>query len=211
MTTERDRHQRWHRYWDKHARTYDREMRLMDRIFFAGSRQWACEQATGDTLEVAIGTGLNLESYPDDVTLTGVDLSAEMLEVARKRAEQLGRSVELRQANAHELPFADASFDTVVCTLGLCTIPEERTAIDEMRRVTRPGGRLVLLDHVEAASGPVRLIQRGLELVTVPLGGEHFLRRPFNTVRAAGFEIEHRERFKHGLVERLTARRPVDA
>lgn len=209
MTTKRDRYQRWHRNWDKHARVYDREMRFMDRVVFGDSRQWACSQASGNTLEVAIGTGLNLASYPDEVTLTGIDFSEEMLDIARRRAAELGRPAHLQQANAHALPFDDATFDTVVCTLGLCAIPEVTTAIAEMHRVTRPGGRLILVDHIEAKPRPVRLIQRGLELITVPVGGEHFLRRPLRTVTATGFEIEHREQFKLGIVERLTARKPA--
>ncbi|MDV6011836.1 methyltransferase domain-containing protein [Haloechinothrix sp. LS1_15] len=210
MATSRNRTERWHRYWDKHARTYDREMKVADRLLFGDSRPWACSRAVGKTLEVAVGTGLNFPSYPEEIDLTGVDLSEEMLAIARKRADELGRDVELRQANAHELPFDDASFDTVVCTLGLCTIPDPETAIAEMYRVTRPGGRLILVDHIEGGAWPVRLIQRGIELVSVPLGGEHFLRRPLRLARAAGYTIDTRERFKLGIVERLVAAKPQE-
>ena len=202
-----DQPARWQRYWDKKSRGYDREMGKWDRVLFGDSRPWACSQASGDTLEVAVGTGLNIPFYPLDVRLTGIDLSDGMLEIARGRAEQLDRAVDLRQGNAHSLPFETGSFDTVVCTFGLCAIPDLDAAVDEMVRVLRPGGTLILLDHIRSSSRIARGVQRLLELVTVPLGGEHFLRRPLEDVTARGLQIERVQRFKLGLVERLAARK----
>jgi ubiquinone/menaquinone biosynthesis C-methylase UbiE len=199
---------RWSRYWDKHAGGYDKEMAFWDRHAFGDSRQWVCSQATGEVLEVAIGTGLNLPLYPDTVTLTGIDLSQAMLDLAADRAAQLDRTVTLQQANAHDLPFDDRSFDTVVCTFGLCAIPDAEAAVTEMRRVLRPGGHLLLADHVVSTSFAVRALQRAMELVSIPLGGEHFRRRPHDLVRAAGLEIEDSQRFKLGIVERLAAHLP---
>jgi ubiquinone/menaquinone biosynthesis C-methylase UbiE len=200
---------RWNRYWDKKSKNYDKEMSVWDRRLFGDSRSWACGQAVGEVLEVAVGTGLNLPFYPEDVVVTGVDLSEGMLDIARARADRIGRAVTLRHGDAHALPFADATFDTVVCTLGLCAIPDADTAVDEMIRVLRPDGRLILLDHVESTSRAARALQRLMELVTVPMAGEHFLRRPVHRVRARGLDIEQQERFKLGLVERLVARKPV--
>jgi ubiquinone/menaquinone biosynthesis C-methylase UbiE len=208
MASTKDRTARWQRYWDKQSRSYDRQMRFFDRHLFGDSRTWACGQATGNVLEVAVGTGLNLDAYPDDVTLTGIDFSDAMLDIARGRSKDVGRPATLLQADAHELPFDDESFDTVVCTFGLCAIPDHARAITEMTRVLRPGGRLILVDHIESTSRVARAVQRGLEIVTIPLGGEHFLRRPLKIVSAAGFDIENVQRFKLGLVERLVARKP---
>ncbi|SFW85980.1 class I SAM-dependent methyltransferase [Amycolatopsis australiensis] len=199
--------QRWTRYWDRKSATYDAEMGFWDRRLFGDSRQWACGQASGAVLEVAVGTGLNLPWYPAGVTLTGLDLSSGMLGVARERARQLGRDVTLQQGSAHELPFPDASFDTVVCTFGLCAIPDPAAAVAEMARVLRPGGRLVLVDHVAGSSRLVRAAQWLVELASVPLAGEHFRRRPLELVEALGLTVERRERFKLGLVERLVARK----
>lgn len=198
---------RFRRYWDKAAASYDRQMQFFERLLSPDSRAWACGQATGKTLEVAVGTGLNLPFYSADVQLTGIDFSPAMLNLARRRAEQLGRTVDLREADAHELPFPDASFDTVVCTYGLCAIPDESRAVSEMNRVLRPGGLLLLVDHIAGRAWPTRAIQRLFEVVTVPLQGEHFLRRPLHQVQAEGLSVERRERFKLGLIERLAARR----
>jgi ubiquinone/menaquinone biosynthesis C-methylase UbiE len=199
---------RWRRYWDKASVSYDRQMGFYDRVLLGDSRPWVCAQATGHTLEVAVGTGRNLPFYPPGVKLTGIDFSPAMLGVAQTRARQLDRTVDLRQADAHALPFPDASFDTVVCTFALRAIPDERRAVGEMIRVLRPGGLLLLADHIAAATWPVRGLQRILELATVPLQGEHMLRRPLRQVQAEGLQIERRERFKLGMVERLTARKP---
>jgi ubiquinone/menaquinone biosynthesis C-methylase UbiE len=198
---------RWHRYWDKHSASYDRQMGFFDRCLFGDSRSWVCSRASGDTLEVAIGTGLNLPFYGEQVQLTGIDFSAAMLGLAGDRARQLGRTLSLQEADALALPFSDQSFDTVVCTFSLCAIPDDRRAVSEMSRVLRPGGLLLLADHIEASAWPARVVQRALELLTVPLQGEHFTRRPLRHVRAAGFQVEQRERFRLGITERLAARK----
>ena len=196
---------RWQRYWDKTSASYDKQMRFYDRVLFADSRAWICGQATGSTLEVAVGTGLNLPFYPARVELRGIDFSPAMLGIAQTRARQLGRAVDLREADAQALPFPDAFFDTVVCTFALCAIPDEHRAVSEMTRVLRPGGLMLLADHIAGATWPVRAIQRMIDVVTVPLQGEHYLRRPLRQVQAEGLDIERRERFKFGLVERLAA------
>jgi ubiquinone/menaquinone biosynthesis C-methylase UbiE len=204
-----DREERLRRRWDKHAGSYDRQMSFADRHFFADTRDWVCSQATGDVLEVAIGTGLNLPYYPDGIRLTGVEWSPAMLAIARRRAAHLGREVDLRQGDAQALDFPSGVFDTVVCTFSLCAIPDDRQALDEMARVLRAGGLLLLADHVEAARRPVRALQRIIELVSIPVDGEYWRRRPVRHVRAMGLTIERHDRFKLGIIERLAARKPL--
>jgi ubiquinone/menaquinone biosynthesis C-methylase UbiE len=200
---------RQRRVWDTRAARYDRAMGMMERLFFGGGRAWVCSQASGDVLEVAVGTGRNLPFYPAGVRLTGIELSSEMLAIARRRAHDLGRAVELQPGDAQALAFPDASFDTVVCTLSLCGIPDDRKAIAEMKRVLRPGGKLLLLDHVRASSPIVYAIQWLIEQVSLRFEGEHQLRRPLEHVLAEGFEIERHERLKQGIVERIAARKPA--
>ncbi|WP_239137910.1 class I SAM-dependent methyltransferase [Sphaerisporangium rufum] len=202
------RTERLRRYWDRQSASYDRIMAVAERRFFADTRPWLCGQATGDTLEVAFGTGLNLPYYPREIRLTAVEWSPAMLEIGRRRAASLGREVDLREGDAQALDLPDASFDTVVCTFALCCIPDEGRALAEMARVLRPGGTLLLADHVASPVWPVRALQGLLDAVTVPLQGEHFGRRPVRRVRAMGFTLERHERFKLGMIERLAARRP---
>jgi ubiquinone/menaquinone biosynthesis C-methylase UbiE len=202
--------ERLRRYWDQHAASYDREIAFLERILFEDGRQWVCSQARGDVLEVAIGTGRNLPFYAPDVRLTAIEFSHAMLQIARERAASLGVQADLRLGDAQALDLPNAVFDTVVCTLSLCGIPDERRAVAEMKRVLRPGGRLVLLDHVVASPRWARAIQWLLERITIPLAAEHFRRRPLRTVQTEGFVIDFAERRKLGIVERVLAHKPVE-
>ncbi len=196
--------------WDKQASRYDKQIGWFERrVLGTDNRAWACGRARGDVLEVAVGTGLNLPFYDSDVRLTAIDLSPEMLEIAKRRAADLGRSVDIREGDAHELLFEDASFDSVVCTLSLCNIPDVDRAVSEMKRVLRPGGRLILVDHVRSEIGPVLWIQKVIEFVSLRIEGDRMTRRPLEQVQANGFRIDERERFRWGgIVERLTATKP---
>ncbi len=193
--------------WNRLAPGYDRQMKFMERLLFRGGREWVCSQARGTVLEIGIGTGRNLPHYPKDVRLTGIDFSPAMLEIAREQASRLGREVDLRQGDAQALEFAVEQFDSVVCTLSLCSIPDDRKAVLEAKRVLRPGGRFLLLEHVRSPSFPVRLVQRFLNWFTVRLEGDHLVREPLDHLKAEGFEIERVERSKWGIVERVAARK----
>ncbi len=199
------------RVYEKEAQKYDREMRILERLLFAGGREWVCSQAAGDVLEIALGTGRNLPHYRKDVRLTGIELSPAMLEIARARARELGRDADLRVGDAQALDFPAESFDTVVCTLSLCTIPDDRAAVSEVRRVLRPGGRFLLLEHVRSSLLPVGLGQRLLAPLFLRFEADHLLREPLDHLEAEAFNIERVERLKLGIVERLAARKPESA
>jgi ubiquinone/menaquinone biosynthesis C-methylase UbiE len=199
--------ERQRRVWDERAPTYDRAMWLMEKLLFGNGRAWVCSQASGDILEIAVGTGRNFPFYPDGAHLTGIELSAEMLTIARCRAAALGRHIALVQGDAQALAFPDSSFDTVVCTFSLCSIPDDRKAVAEMKRVLRPGGELLLIDHVPSTTRLWRNIQWLLEQVTLRAEGEHLLRRPLEHLRAEGLEVVRAERLKAGIVERVLARK----
>lgn len=200
---------RQRRVWDKSAPTYDKQIAFFERLQFTGGREWLGERVRGRVLEVAIGTGRNLPSYPPDITLTGIDLSPAMLDIARERANDLDRNADLRVGDAEHVPFADASFDTLVCALSLCSIPDPAAAIDEMYRVLAPDGRLLLLDHIGSSWPPLYAAQWLVERATIRVAGEHFTRRQLPLVRSAGFEIVEAQRLKAGTVERIHAHKPA--
>ena len=131
-----------------------------------------------------------------------------MLEIARERAKQLGQEIALRVGDAQALDFPDASFDTVVSTLALCTIPDDRAAVSEVKRVLRPGGRFLLLEHVRSPVTAIRLGQRLLEPLALRFEGDHLLREPLEHLHAEGFELQQVLRSKLGIVERVAARKP---
>lgn len=194
--------------YDRDAARYDQGIAVSERWFFKGGREWVASQAKGEALELAIGTGRNLPYYPPEVTLTGIELSPAMLELARQRAQALGRAVDLLVGDAEALPFPDARFDTVVCTLALCTIPHPRQALQEAWRVLRPGGHLLLLEHVRSPVWPVRALQHLLEPLSVRFAADHLLREPLEDAQAVGFQVERLERSSWGFSERLAAVKP---
>lgn len=198
-------------YWDQRAPSYDTKMAGVERRFLADSRRWVCARASGSTLELAVGTGANLRHYPSYVELTAVDWSPAMLDAARRQARQLGRTVAFQRADAGALPFPTGTFDTVVATFSLCCVPDEKAALVEALRVLRPGGSLLLADHVASSSWWLRAVQRAAELASVPLQGEHYTRRPVTTLAGLGVSIEESERLTLGAIERVHARTTHDA
>jgi ubiquinone/menaquinone biosynthesis C-methylase UbiE len=135
------------------AATYDIVLRGGEKAGMAERRRQLVANAHGAVLEIGAGTGLNLAHYPSGLgRLVVCEPEPHMFKHLRKRAEKLGSPAELIQAPAEELPFEDDSFDTVVGTLVLCTIGDPRRALGEIRRVLRPDGTLLFLEHVRSDS-----------------------------------------------------------
>lgn len=191
--------------YDASASRYDNKIRLSEWLLFGGGRQWAADNTAGRVLEVAVGTGRNLPYYPSGTSVTGIDLSASMISIARTRVTE--QAAALHIADAQHLPFRDNSFDTVVATLALCSIPDDAAATREMARVLRPDGTLVLLEHVGSPQRFVRFAQRLLEPMFLRLEGDHLLREPEKRVAQAGLRLELVQRSKLGIVLRLLARK----
>ena len=159
-------------------------------------RRKVVPQAEGEVLEIGIGTGLNFEHYErTKVTkLVGLDPGTPMHRLARKRAQRAGLPVELLDASAEAVPFAAATFDTVVVTYTLCTIPDPVAALGEMRRVLKPGGRLIFCEHGLAPDASVRRWQDRLTPAWSWIAGGCHLNRDIPALlQAAGFRSEDME------------------
>ena len=147
-------------------------------------------KAQGRVLEVGMGTGRNLPFYDRSriTRLVGVDPALQMHRLAQKRSREAGIEVELMGLSAEQLPTANASFDTVVCTYTLCSIPDAVQALREMRRVLVPGGKLLFCEHGRAPDENVRRWQDRLQPLWGPLaGGCHLGRDIPALLDAAGF------------------------
>lgn len=152
--------------------------------------------ATGVVLEVGVGSGLNIAHYGADVrTLYALDPSAESLRMARRRAKRAGFAVMLVQATAEAIPLADASVDTVITTWTLCTIPDPGRALEEMRRVLRPGGRFIFVEHGRSPDeGVTRWQDRLTPFWRRVSGGCHLNRSIDGLVTEGGFDLVNIER-----------------
>lgn len=143
--------------------------------------------ARGRVLEIGVGTGLNLGWYADDVDLVGIEPDPHMLGRARSRSRALSRPVELVQVGAEALPFPDASFDEVVATFVLCTIPDPVRATAEALRVLRPGGTLRFAEHVASPVPWIRAVQGAVDPLWSRLaGGCSLCRDPVALLATAG-------------------------
>ena len=157
----------------------------------AGYRQATISAALGRVLEIGFGSGLNLPLYgPAVEQVYGIDPSPELLDRAGKRIAEAHVPVSLLRASAEQVPFADASFDTLVMTWTLCSIPNPGIALAEMRRVLRPGGRLLFVEHGLSPEPRIIRWQHRLTPCWKRIGGGcHLDRKMDDLIRAAGFRV----------------------
>jgi ubiquinone/menaquinone biosynthesis C-methylase UbiE len=180
------------------AAAYDLIFSGVEREVFGPRRKRLLAGARGRVLDIGAGTGANLPHYPLGRIsgLVLLDPSAGMLARARRRADELGIGPATVVQPAERLPFDDQSFDTIVFTLSLCTIPDAEAALREARRVLRAGGRLLILEHVRSPEGGLaRWQDRVTPLWKLLMGGCHANRDTRAMVEAAGFRFESVEEF----------------
>jgi SAM-dependent methyltransferase len=179
----------WGRFF---AAIYERVFRAGEEAGLTEMRRDLVTQARGETLELGAGTGLNLSHYPPEVTRLVVTEPGEHM--ARRLREHTARSavpLEVVEAPAERLPFPDDSFDTVVATLVLCTIPDPVAALSEVSRVLRPGGRLLFLEHVRSHDpGRARWQDRVAPAWRVFADGCHCNRDTLGTIKASALSVE---------------------
>jgi ubiquinone/menaquinone biosynthesis C-methylase UbiE len=196
--------------YDRLAPTYDKTVGFTERLLLGELRHAFGAELRGETLEVAVGSGLNLPYYSSDVTnAVGIDLSPAMLAEADVKARQLGRAMTFAQMDAQRLAFPDNQFDTVAISLALCTIPDPVSALRELIRVCRPDGRIVLLEHVLSPVWPVALLERIWTPIQERPLGCHLTRETFNTARALGLTIESERARLFGVFRLAVALPPV--
>ena len=174
------------------GRLYDWSMAGTEEACLAAWRQELLSDLHGSVLEIGAGTGANLSRYPDTVErLVACEPSLHMRRGLEGRAGSVDFEVVLSEAEAEDLPFEDDSFDHVVSTLVLCSVDDPARAAGELYRVLKPGGTLVVLEHVAAVDNPKRLAwQRRVEPVwKVVSCGCHVTRDTGQTLRDAGFEL----------------------
>jgi phosphatidylethanolamine/phosphatidyl-N-methylethanolamine N-methyltransferase len=193
--------------YDRIAPFYDWMEGMMERLAFRKLRARLWAQVTGEKLlEVGVGTGKNIPYYPPGVEVAGIDLSPRMLERARMRAVAAHRKVDLREMDAQALGFPDASFDAVVGTFVFCSVPDPVAGLRELARVTKPGGRIFLLEHMRPRGRFLGRVFDVLNPLTVRAFGVNINRRTLENITKAGLRIREQERFgRSGIVAMVVA------
>jgi ubiquinone/menaquinone biosynthesis C-methylase UbiE len=194
------------RKYDGFARWYDWVEGVPDLLGVRRLRRRLLARASGRVLEVAVGTGKNLTYYPRDCRIIALDLSSEMLKVARTRAAKLPTHVSFLVADAEALPFLDESFDTVVSSLSSCTFPNPKVAFKEMARVCRPEGRVLLLEHGRSDREWLgRWQDRHADQFAKPLGC-HWNRKTLQLIKDAGLKVVTAQRNFFGIFHQVEAK-----
>jgi len=196
------------RHYDALAHTYDRALDRIERWLLGEWRARAASIARGWTLEIAIGTGRTIPFYPDETHVIGIDLSSGMLAQAKQRLSTTKAPIHLIRGDAQQLPIRHETVDVVISILSLCTIPDDRRAVAEAHRVLRPGGTLVLVEHVRSLNPLVRAGQRLLDPLSVRFACDHLLRDPLDHLEEIGFRVLEVERRTFGIVEWILAEKP---
>ncbi len=190
------------RKYNRNALVYD----WMDRMVKDEWRQRVIGQARGRVLEIGVGTGMNLPYYDPTVTeeLVGIDLSPGMLSRARRKPCRVPHT--LLEMDAQRMDFPDDSFDTVVATCVFCTVPNPVLGLKEAGRVCKPGGRILLLEHVRIDKPVIGPLMDLMDPLVVAVVGTHINRRTVENVRLAGLQVERVEPIKGDLIKLIHAR-----
>lgn len=181
---------------------------MMERVAF---RRWRALQWSrvggAEILEIGVGTGKNFPFYPKSSRITAIDFSRAMLQRAEAKAKQQRLDVDLRWMDVQRTEFPDASFEGAVGTFVFCSVPDPLSGLTEIWRVLKPGGKLVLLEHVLSDRPGLAWLMNALNPLVVRLVGANINRRTVETVAAAGFSdltVQHLS----GIVKLIEARRP---
>ena len=189
--------------YNRLARLYDMIMAVPEGALWARHRRKLLTLARGDVLEVGVGTGTNLRYYAPTCKLTLVDLSRSMLRRARRRANSFGLQANYAALDAQDLPFADNSFDTVVASLALSSLPDPVRSIQEMARVCRPEGRVLLLETGRSNKKWIGSWQDRKAHRMAKIFGTQWNREPLKLIEEAGLPVVSVKRTFLGIIHRL--------
>lgn len=180
--------------YDRIAPFYNLMERPMETLRFTRWRAVLREKVAGKrALETGVGTGKNIPYYPSDVAVTAIDISPRMLKRAAKRAAVLGRRVELLEMDVQFLGFPDRTFDTVFATFVFCSVPDPVQGLRELHRVVKPGGRMLLLEHMRPGHPVLGPLFDILNPVVVRAMGANVNRRTMENIRSAGWRVVREE------------------
>ncbi len=200
--------ERVRRRYNRAAPVYDVVEGVLERLLYKGWKELAWDKVEGsEILELGVGTGKNLLLHPSGANITAVDISGQMLLRARQRAERLGSTVRLVQMDIQSLEFADDSFDTVIGTCIFCSVPDPAAGLNEVARVCRRGGKVVLFEHVLSDKPLTARIMNLVNPSIAWLAAENINRQTIEGVHGAGLDIERITEGRSGIFKLIEARK----
>ena len=191
--------------YNRFAPWYDFMVAVPEFLAIRALRRKILEKASGEVLEIAVGTGRNLGYYSNNCRVTAVDLSRMMLEIASKRAGSLGIEVNFLVMDSESIAFHDNSFDIVVDSMSICTFSDPLATLREMARVCRKEGRILLLEHGRSDRGWIGRWQDRRADAHAKQLGYRWNREPLDLVREAGLKIISAERKLLGIFHLIEA------
>jgi ubiquinone/menaquinone biosynthesis C-methylase UbiE len=194
------------RRYNRIAYLYDFLEAPMEHMRFAAWRRRLKGAIRGRrALEVGVGTGKNFAYYPADVQITAIDFSPQMLARARRRAKKLDLQIGLQEMDVQQLAFPDHCFDTVFATFVFCSVPEPVAGLRELRRVCKPDGKLLLLEHMRPGNSFLGFIFDVFNPLTLRIIGANINRRTINNIEQAGWQIAVQENLSGDIVKWIEA------
>jgi phosphatidylethanolamine/phosphatidyl-N-methylethanolamine N-methyltransferase len=207
-TAESKSTKRARKLYDRIAPIYDLMEGLVERSKYGDWRRLLWSKVEGENiLEVGVGTGKNFPYYPADVKITAIDFSGKMLRRARERAAREGVKVDLLQMDAQAMDFEDNTFDSAAATFVFCSVPDPVRGLEEIRRVTRPGGKVVLLEHVLSANRVLAGLMNLANPIISRLMGPNINRRTVENVGRSGLVVEQVTDLAAGIFKLIEARK----
>jgi ubiquinone/menaquinone biosynthesis C-methylase UbiE len=201
-----DPHNRTRKRYDRVAFLYDFMEAPLERLRFSTWRKRLQAGIKGErALEVGVGTGKNLAYYPEDVRITAIDLSPRMLARARRKVAKSHLSVDLQEMDVQHLDFADHSFDTVFATFVFCSVPDPVMGLRELRRVCKPEGRLLFLEHMRPHHPVLGFLFDVLNPMVVRMMGANINRKTIDNIQQAGWQIKVEENLLSDIVKWIEA------
>jgi ubiquinone/menaquinone biosynthesis C-methylase UbiE len=191
--------------WDRASRTYDL-VTWGDEQRFGGAKRRLFGKMAGECLMVAAGTGKDFKYFPQGLSVVAIDISPAMIQHAERQAAAYDGRLSVRVMDVRALEFADATFDTAVTACTFCSVPDPVCGLRELYRCLKPGGRLLMFEHVRSRIGPIAILQDLLTPLTRRLGPE-MNRDTVGNVLRADFEIEREENVYLDVVKAIQARR----
>lgn len=194
--------------YDRISPYYDLMELPLEKLLFSRWRRRVFDALEGNSiLEVGVGTGKNLDFYPADKSITAIDFSKEMLEKARRKARKKGLKADLEHMDVEDLQFDDQSFDTVLATFVFCSVGDPIKGLQELKRVCKRNGKVILLEHVRPATKLLGRVFDLLSPVTVKLIGANINRNTVLNMRMAGLHIIEEKNLFRDFVKLLVAHR----